>query len=79
MLPGTLGHLPGAFPEIFYRLEKATLGSSLALNASRRPWQIGNLPRAVPDICDWLQKGTLGSSLALNASRRPWPSAGRCP
>ena len=31
------GHLPGAFRHVFYRVQEATLGSSLALNMSRRP------------------------------------------
>ena len=33
----SFGHLPGAFLEIFFWFQKATLGSRLALNVSRRP------------------------------------------
>ena len=43
----------GRFPWIFYGLQKATLGSSLPLNVSRRPWRpsasyFGHLPGAFP-------------------------------
>ena len=33
----SFGHLPGAFLVIFSWLQKATLGTGLALNPSRRP------------------------------------------
>ena len=57
----SFGHLL----EIFFRFQKATLGSRLPLNASRRP----RLP--LNQIFFWFQKATLGSRLPLNASRRP--------
>ena len=59
----SFGHLPGAFLEIFFWFQKATLGSRLALNLSRRPklplnpsrrpWRpsslsFGHLPGAFP-------------------------------
>ena len=81
-----LWHLPGAFLEIFSSFQKATLGSRLPLNASRRPglplnpsrclWQpssmsFGHLPDAFLEIFSSFQKATLGSRLPLNASRRP--------
>ena len=82
----SFGHLPGAFLEIFSWFQKATLGTRLALNASRRPrlplnasrrpWRpssmsFGHLPGAFLEIFFWFQKATLGTRLALNASRRP--------
>ena len=82
----SFGHLPGAFLEIFFWFQKATLGSRLALNPSRRPklplnpsrcpWRpssmsFGHLPGAFLEIFFWFQKATLGSRLALNPSRRP--------
>ena len=83
-------HLPGAFLEIFFWFQKATLGTRLPLNASRRPklplnpsrrpWRpssmsLGHLPGAFLQIVFWFQKATLGSRL-------PWqhvlsPPAGR--
>ena len=79
-------HLPGAFLEIFFSFQKATLGSRLALNPPRRPelplnpsWPLWrpssmsfrHLPGAFLDIFFSFQKATLGSRLPLNAPRRP--------
>ena len=76
----SFGHLPGAFLEIFFWFQKATLGSRLALKASRRPklplnpsrrprlplaMSFGHLPGAL-EIFFWFQKATLVSRLALN-------------
>ena len=77
----SFGHLPGAFLEIFFWFQKATLGSRLALNPSRRPklplnpsrrpWRpssmsFGHLPGAFLEIFFWFQKATLGSRLAFS-------------
>ena len=82
----SFGHLPGAFLEIFFWFQKATLGSRLPLNPPRRPelplnpswrpWRpssmsFGHLPGAFLEIFFWFQKATLGSRLALNPPRRP--------
>ena len=82
----SLAHLLGAFLKIFPWFQKATLGSRLALNPSRRPklplnpsrrpWRpssmsLGHLLGAFLKIFTWFQKATLGSRLALNPSRRP--------
>ena len=82
----SFGHLPGAFLEIFFWFQKATLGTRLALNVSRRPrlplnpsrrpWRpssmsFGHLQGAFLARFFWFQKATLGSRLALNVSRRP--------
>ena len=82
----SFGHLPAAFLQIFFWFQKATLGTRLALNASRRPrlpliasrrpWRpssmsFGHLPGAFLEIFFWFQQATLGTRLALNASRRP--------
>ena len=72
----SFGHLPGAFLEIFFWFQKATLGSRLPLNVSRRPWRpssmsFGHLPAAFLEIFFQFQKATLGSTLPLNVSRRP--------
>ena len=70
----SFGHLPGAFLEIFFWFQKATLGSRLALNVSRHPrlplhparrlWRpssmsFGHLPGAFLEIFFWFQKATL--------------------
>ena len=76
----SFGHLPGAFLEIFFWFQKATLGSRLHLKLScpsRRPWRpssmsFGHLPGAFLEIFFWFQKATLGSRLHRNVSRRPW-------
>ena len=72
----SFGHLPGAFLEIFFWFQKATLGSRLALKASRRPKLPLNpsmaLPGAFLEIFSWFQKATLGTRLHRNVSRRPW-------
>jgi len=69
--------------KFFYWVQKAMLGSSVALNVSRRPLQPFGRQHPGPPapfaacqplsavLWPWAQKGTLGSSLALNASRRP--------
>ena len=82
----SFGHLPGAFLVIFSWFQKATLGTGLALNPSRRPRLPLNpfpallaaqqhvlWPPAGRFPCDflWFQKATLGTGLALNPSRRP--------
>ena len=73
----SFGHLPGAFLEIFFWFQKATLGTRLPPNVSRRPWRpssmsFGHLPGAFLEIFFWFQKATLGTRLPLNVSRRPW-------
>ena len=82
----SFGHLPGAFLEIFFSFQKATLGSRLPLNAPRRPelplnpswrpWRpssmsFGHLPGAFLEIFFSFQTATLGSRLALNPPWRP--------
>ena len=72
----SFGHLPGAFLEIFFWFQKATLGSRLPLNPPRRPelplnpswrpWRpssmsFGHLPGAFLEIFFWFQKATLGT------------------
>ena len=73
----SFGHLPGAFLEIFFWFQKATLGTRLHRNVSRRPWRpssvfFGDLPGAFQEIFFWFQKATLGTRLHRNVSRRPW-------
>jgi len=70
----SFGHLPGAFLDFFSWFQKATLGTRLPLNASRRPrlplnpsrrpWRpssmsFGHLPGAFLEIFSWFQKATL--------------------
>ena len=62
------GDLPGAFQEIFFWFQKATLGTRLHRNVPRRPWRpssvsFGDLPGAFQEIVFWFQTATLGTRL----------------